>query len=65
MEVESNSDKSKSWDDDTPAHEHWDGFKILMFNGVKNYCFHVIYGVEDFEVHFVYMQVNNLVTSVI
>jgi len=34
--VESNSGKSKPWDDDTLADEHWDGFKTLMFNGVKN-----------------------------
>ena len=60
--IESNSDKSKSWDDDTLAHEHWDGFRILMFNGVKNECSDVIYEVEDFKVRSVYMQVNNLVT---
>jgi len=34
--IESNSGKSKSWDDDTLAHEHQDGCRILMFNGVKN-----------------------------
>ena len=36
-----------------------------MYNGVKNQCFDVIYGVEDFEVHSVHMQVNYLVTWVI
>jgi len=34
--IESNSDKSYPCDDDTLAHEHWGGFRILMFNGVKN-----------------------------
>jgi len=34
--IESNSGKSKPCDDDTLAHEHRNGFRILMFNGVKN-----------------------------
>ena len=29
-------------DDDTLAHKHRDGFKILMYNGVKIQCFDVI-----------------------
>jgi len=34
--IESDSGKSKSWHDDTLAHEYWDGFRILMYNRVKN-----------------------------
>jgi len=34
--LESNSGKSKPWNDDTLAHKHRDEFRILIFNGVKN-----------------------------
>ena len=48
-------------DDDTLAHKHRDGFKILMFNRVKNWRSYVILEVEGFEVHFMHMQISNLV----
>ena len=35
-EIESKSRKSEPREDDTLAHEQWDGFKILMFNRLKN-----------------------------
>ena len=60
--IEFDSSKSKPWDDDTLAQEHWDGFRILMYNGKKKQCFYIIYGVEDFEVHSIYMQVDILAT---
>ena len=34
--IESNSGKSNPWDDDTLVHEYRDGFRILVYNGVKN-----------------------------
>ena len=57
--IESKSGKSEPWDDDTLAHEHRDGFKMLMFNGVTNQRSDVIQEVEGFEVRFMHMQLNN------
>jgi len=34
--IEFDYGKSKPWDDDTLTNEHWDGFRILMYSGVKN-----------------------------
>ena len=47
-------------DDDTLAHEHQDGFKILMFNGVRISAL-LYLEVEGFEVHFMYIEVNSRV----
>ena len=60
-EIESKSRKSEPREDDTLAHEQWDGFKILMLNGVKNQRSDVIQEVDGFEVHFMHMQIHNLV----
>ena len=56
--IESKSGKSETWDDDTLAHEHRDGFKMLMFNGVTNQRSDVIQELEGFEVRFMHMQLN-------
>ena len=63
--IESDHGKSKPWDDDTLAREHCDGFRILIYSRVKNQSFDVIDGVEGFEVHSIYVQVDNLATWVI
>ena len=57
--IEYKSGKSEPWDDDTLAHEHREGFKMLMFNGVTNQRSDVTQEVEGFEVRFMHMQLNN------